>query len=114
MLEAVHILVPQVEAALRDVLAALGGAITRPDRSGTGFHALLLGDIFKDELFKTHIPEDIRFHLKVLYQDQRGLNVRNELAHGLAPFELFDLGLGHLVVHSVIVIGTFRVERRPP
>lgn len=94
MLEAVHILVPQVEAALRDMLAALGGAVTRPDRSGTGFHALLLGDIFSHDLFKTHVPEDIRFHLKVLYQDQRGLNVRNDLAHGLAPFELFDLGLG--------------------
>jgi hypothetical protein len=113
MLEAVHVLVPQVEAALRDVLAALGGAVTRPNRNRTGSHSVLLGDIFSDERFNTHVPEDIRFHLKVLYQDQRGLNARNDIAHELAPFELFDLGLGHLVVHSVIVIGTFRVERRP-
>jgi hypothetical protein len=71
MLEAVHIFVPQVEAALREVLAALGGAVTRPDRSGTGFHALLLGDIFSHELFKTHVPEDIRFHLKVVSRSAR-------------------------------------------
>jgi hypothetical protein len=50
----------------------------------------------------------------VLYQDPRGLNVRNELAHGLAPYELFGLGLANLVVHSIILIGTFRVERAAP
>lgn len=112
MLKAVHVLVPHVEAALRDVLAALGGAVTRPDSSGGGFHVILLGDVLNHERFKTYIPEDIRFHFKVLYQDPRGLNVRNELAHGLAVFELFGLGLANLVVHSVILIGTFRVERR--
>ena len=111
MLKAVHVLVPHAEAALRDVLAALGGAVTRPDTSGGGFHVVLLGDVLNHQRFKTHIPEDIRFHFKVLYQDPRGLNVRNELAHGLAAFELFGLGLANLVVHSIILIGTFRVQR---
>lgn len=111
-LEAVHVLVPQVEAALRDVLAALGGAISQAKHNERGFQALLLGDILSHELFRLHISEDIRFHLKVLYQDHRGLNLRNDLAHGLAPFESFGPGLGRLVVHSVILIGTFRVGRR--
>ena len=45
---------------------------------------------------------------------KRGLNVRNDLAHGITPFELLDRGLGHLVVHSIIVIGTLRGELQPP
>ena len=111
MLKAVHVLVPHVEAALRDVLAALGGAVTRPNSIGGGFHVLLLGDVLNHERFRTHIPEDTRFHFKVLYQDPLGLNVRNELAHGIAAFELFGLGLANLVVHSIILIGTFCVEK---
>jgi len=111
MLKAVHVMVPHAEAALRDVLAALGGGVTRPDTSGGGFHVVLLGDVLNHERFKAHVPEDVRFHFKVLYQDPRGLNVRNELAHGLAAFELFGLGLANLVVHSIILIGTFRVQR---
>jgi hypothetical protein len=65
--------VPHVGAALRDVLAALGGAVTRPNSIGGGFHVLLLGDVLNHERFRTCIPEDTRFHFKVLHQDPRGL-----------------------------------------
>jgi hypothetical protein len=30
-----------------------------------------------------------------------------------SPFELFGLGLANLVVHLIILIGTFGVEQRP-
>lgn len=112
MVKVIHVLVPQVEAALRDVLAALGGAVTRPDPDTGGFQMISLGDVLSHERFKSKVHEDIRFHLKVLYQDPRGLNIRNEVAHGIASFELFGLGLANTVVHSVILIGTFRVERK--
>lgn len=114
--KAIHVLVPQVESALRDVLAALGGAVTKPGPDGGGFQMISLGDVLSHERFKAKVPEDIRFHFKALYQDPRGLNVRNELAHGIAAFELFGLGLANTMVHSIIVIGTFGVERKaaPP
>lgn len=108
MVKAIHVLVPQVESALRDVLAALGGAVTRPDPNGGGFQVISLGDVLNHERFRAAVPEDIRFHFKVLYQDPRGLNVRNEMAHGIAAFELFGLGLANMVVHSIIVIGVLR------
>jgi hypothetical protein len=109
MLKALHILVPQVEAGLRDVLASLGGVVTRPDFHG-GTQMISLGDVLSHERFVQAVPDDIRFHLQVLYQDSRGLNFRNELAHGIAAFELFGLGMANIVVHSVILIGTFRVH----
>jgi hypothetical protein len=111
MVKAIHVLVPQVEAALRDVLAALGGAVTRPDPNAGEFQMISLGEILNHERFRAAVPEDIRFHFKVLYQDPRGLNVRNELAHGIASFELFGLGLANMVVHSLIVIGVLRAKR---
>jgi Domain of unknown function (DUF4209) len=109
MVKAIHVLVPQVEAALRDVLASLRGVVTRPDFHG-GSQVILLGEVLRHERFRV-VPDDIRFHFQVLYQDSRGLNFRNDLAHGIAAFDLFQLGIGNLVVHSVIVIGTFARPR---
>jgi hypothetical protein len=105
--KAVHVLVPQVESALRDLLAALGGVVTKRDRHG-GSQKISLGEILEHERF-TQVPETIRFHFQVLYQDSRGMNVRNELAHGILAFELLGLGLGNIVVHSILLIGTFRL-----
>lgn len=110
MVKAIHVLVPQIESALREILAALGGAVSKPDPNGGGFQMISLGEALSHERFKA-VPEDIRFHFKVLYQDPRGLNVRNELAHGIAAFELFGLGLANMVVHSLIVIGVLRAKR---
>ncbi len=106
--KAIHILVPQVESALRDVLAALGGTISKPHPVSGGVQMISLGDVLSHEIFRGKVPDYIRFHFQVLYQDPRGLNVRNEIAHGIAAYELFGLGLANTVVHSVILIGTFR------
>jgi hypothetical protein len=104
----VHVLVPQVESALRDLLGALGGVVTKPDRYG-GSQKISLGEVLADEKF-AQVPEAIRFHMQVLYQDSRGMNVRNELAHGILAFELLGLGLANIVVHSIVLIGAFRLK----
>jgi hypothetical protein len=109
--KAVHVLVPQVESALRDLLAALGGVVTKPDRHG-GSQKISLREVLEHERF-AQVPETIRFHFQVLYQDSRGMNVRNELAHGILAFELLGLGLGNIVVHSILLIGTFRLAPAP-
>lgn len=106
----VHVLVPQVESALRDLLGVLGGAVTKPNRFG-GSQKLNLREILEAEKF-TAVPEAIRFHFQALYQDPRGLNVRNDLAHGILSFELLGLGLGNLVVHSLVLIGSLRPGSR--
>lgn len=104
---AVHILVPQVEAALRDCLAAVGGTVWRPNRNG-GFKTLTLGEILADAVFEAKVPADIRFHLRALYTDTRGLNVRNHVAHGLMLPDGFQRGLSNLIVHSVLLIAMLR------
>jgi len=105
--KAIHILIPQIEAALRDLLLAVGGSVTRPAEYG-GTQVIPLGAILQHERFRSRIPPDVRFHLRVLYADLRGLNVRNEVAHGLAAPALFDRGVANWVVHTVVIIGLFR------
>jgi transcriptional regulator with XRE-family HTH domain len=108
--KAIHILLPQTEAALRDLLARMGGAVMKPDRHHGGFQAIGLGEVLSHERFRTHVPEDIRFHLRILLQDPRGINLRNEFAHGLAARSMFDRGIGNWMVHLVIMLGLIRLE----
>ena len=106
--KAVHVLVPQVESGLRDLLAGLGGVVTKPNRHG-GSQKISLREVLEDERF-TKVPDAIRFHLQALYQDSRGMNVRNELAHGVLSFEVLGIGLATIVVHSIVLIGALRLK----
>jgi hypothetical protein len=110
--KAIHVLLPQCEAALRDLLAKLGGSVMRPDRHHGGFQAIGLGEVLSDPIFRDKVPEDVRFHLKVLLQDPRGINLRNAFAHGFAAHELFDRGIANWMVHLVILLGGL-VSRQP-
>lgn len=115
--KAVHVLVPQIEAATRELLSKIGGSVRRPDPHHGGFRVIGLGDVLSDEIFRRTVPNDIRFHFRVLYADSRGLNLRNIVAHGLAAPELFDRGVGNWVLHSMVLLGNLRVRRegsKPP
>jgi hypothetical protein len=104
-IKSIHLLVPQIEAALRDLLGTLGVSVMKPDPHHGGFQSIALGEVLCHERFRTAIPEDVRFHLRVLLQDSRGLNLRNEIAHGIAARELFHRGIANWVIHAIVLLG---------
>jgi hypothetical protein len=110
----IHVLVPQIEAATRELLAKLNGSVRRPDPNNGGFRVLGFGEVLSDEIFRSKVPSDVRFHLRVLYQDSRGINLRNILAHGLAASDLFGLGAGNWVIHTMVLLGNMRITRHAP
>jgi Domain of unknown function (DUF4209) len=110
-IKATHILVPQIEAALRDLLAELGGAVMKRNVKYGGFQAIGLGEVLSHNILRQQLPEDIHFHLRVLLQDPRGINLRGESAHGLAAHELFGRGIANWVIHAVIMLGLIRLRR---
>lgn len=79
---AIHVLVPQVEAGLRNVLIALGGSVHTYDQDIRGFQVSGFGKMLDNPVSRAKMPENWRFHLRVLYSDARGINLRNEFAHG--------------------------------
>ena len=48
--------------------------------------------------------------LKVLYADKRGINLRNFVAHGIAPVGAFNRINAGLVVQSVVLLSAIRPE----
>lgn len=114
--KAIHVLVPQVETACRDLLEALGAPVRKADPQSGGFEVIGMGAVINHAAFVAGVPKDIRFHLRALYSDPRGLNLRNHLAHGMAHIALFGMGLANWVVHSLLMLAILRMKPRdvPP
>jgi uncharacterized protein DUF4209 len=112
--KAIHLLIPPIEAALRDLLAKLGGAVMRPDRYHGGFQVIGLGEVVGDDIFRSQVPAAMRFHLTVLLHDPRGINLRNAVAHGFASPELLDRGIANWTVHLVVMLGLLRLQSASP
>ena len=67
-----------------------------------------LDDLLRDPVTTKAIPEDIRFYLRTLLCDLRGLNVRNNVCHGIWGPENFNCFIADRVIHAVLVIGLLR------
>ena len=104
---AIHMLVPQVEQAVRQ-LATLIGAPIYAQRRGGGFHARTLDDLLRDDALATVLTENVVTYLRVLLTDPRGWNVRNSVCHGLAPVGLLSMPIADRVLHAMLVLALVR------
>jgi len=107
--KATHILIPQIEVALRSIANEAGIPVTKahPKVAGTSV-AIGIGDI----LYTAHVTDvlgpDVTLHLQALFADPRGLNLRNEMAHGLLGASAFDGHLARLLIHCLLVLGIWK------
>ena len=111
--KAIHVLVPQVEAALREILIAMGESALKPNRDSGGFDVLPMGSILHTESFKTRFDPTARLHLRALYTEGKGLNVRNKLAHGVLGENFLGRGVANWVIHSLLLIASMSVASSP-
>ena len=107
--KAIHVLVPQIEETLRNLLAGSGIPVTKIDRRNPGVtESKNMGDVLKDDRIRAILGEDRWRYLVVLYIDRRGINLRNDIAHGLVSQEVFNQYTADLVFHSFLSMCTFR------
>lgn len=104
--KAVHLLVPQAEAALREWLSALGESPMTHDPRAGGFKVIGMGDVLRSNAFKENVHQTLIHHLRAFYTEAKGLNIRNRIAHGLASVEVLNRGTANWVVHSLLAIRT--------
>lgn len=98
---AIHVLVPQIEHALRRLLPCLGKPTNKHRRSDTGVMVeKSLNDILEsDPDVTSFLGDDFVFYLRMFLCDPRGQNVRNKSAHGLMEPEHFHRGLSDRLLH---------------
>lgn len=69
---AVHILIPQIEEAIRTLLRKIGGSILRPVRGG-GLRLKILDELLREPMIEDVFGKDSVFYMRVLLTDQRGM-----------------------------------------
>lgn len=105
----IHVLVPQVENSLRELLRILGGSETKTDDEGA-FQLKNMNDVLHEPQVRDALDEKLWSFLKVLYADKRGINLRNIVAHGIAPVEAFNCVNAGLVIQSIVLLSMIRPE----
>jgi len=104
---AVHILVTEIESAIRILAAGRGLTLQKQNRMG-GFDVKNLGDFLADEALTAFFTEDIVTYLRVVLSDRRGWNLRNNTCHGILPASSFTHAASQQLLHIVLLLSAVR------
>ncbi|MGA2904771.1 MAG: DUF4209 domain-containing protein [Candidatus Korobacteraceae bacterium] len=107
--KAIHVLIPQIENSLRELLKLLDIPISKTAEDG-GFDFKNMNDVLHDPRVRETLDERLWYFLKVLYTDKRGMKLRNLVAHGVAPLAVFNRPTAALVIQSVAFLTIIRVS----
>jgi hypothetical protein len=108
-LKSIHVLIPQVENCLRRLLELLNLSPTKSSYEGNGTYELKnMYDCLTEAGVREALEKKVWYFLKALYVDDRGLNLRNFMSHGIAEYEAFNKLNAALVVQSVVLLSIVR------
>ena len=87
---AIHILIPQIENILRNLILPTDNSLVNIDKDGKDTYKglnTILSEEYRESMWK-QIGPDIYIDLKTLLDDEKGgLNLRNDLSHGLLSYD---------------------------
>ncbi|MGH7889633.1 MAG: DUF4209 domain-containing protein [Thermodesulfobacteriota bacterium] len=106
-LVAIHLIIPQIEDAIRNFVEMTGGSVLKSSRSG-GFHLKTLDELLRDPRVDAVFEEDTALYLLVLLTDPRGWNLRNNVCHGTSPIENFGAAVSDRVIHALLCLALAR------
>jgi hypothetical protein len=92
------------------LVVSCDGAAYKPGRNGA-ISLKNFEDLLRDERAERSLQEDVIHYLRVLFTDQRGWNLRNNVAHGLVLPGSFDRAIADRVFHALLVFGLLRGRR---
>lgn len=109
-LVALHILIPQIEAVIRNLAEKIGVPILKRSRVG-GFNYRLLDDLLRDENICKVLTEDFCLYLRTLLTDPRGWNLRNNLCHGISHIHEFNYHTADRIFHVLLYLALIKEEK---
>jgi len=107
---AIHVIVPQLEHILRNFMARLGLPTRKRVRGHGGVtDAKGMNDVLQDARVREVLTENLWRYLSVVYVERKGgMNLRNDLAHGLLRPESFDQHTADRVLHTLLALSLMR------
>ncbi len=107
--QSVHILVPQIERILVNIVYLLGGSPMKQHRTGRGAtQSKNMEDALVDERFLHVTGPSLSMHLRSVLTHPKGMNIRNAVCHGLWNEEDFSKNKSELVIHALAAASLLR------
>lgn len=100
-----HLIIPQIENAFRNLVKNKGGNTYTPSKSG-GHNLIILDKLLDSDELKDIFGEEKILYFKILLSDQRGYNLRNEISHGLMTSGSFSIVPSDRIFHLLLLFGT--------
>jgi hypothetical protein len=98
---ACHLLVPQIEAMVRQIVDCAGYPILKEEKgSNTGYQYTTLDELLRCLIF----GEDVSFYLRACLTSPKGLNIRNNLCHSLVSPNTFNVQIADRLIHILILL----------
>jgi len=110
-LVSLHILIPQIEAIIRNLAEKIGIPILKSSRSG-GFFYRTLDELLREEGIISVLGEDMCLYFRVLLTDPRGWNIRNDVCHGISGPENFNQMVADRIFHVLLCLALVKERRK--
>lgn len=104
----IHLAIPQIEQAMRNLVEMQGGIVYQ-EKNGN-FQLKTFDAILREETITEVLDENIQTYLRVVFVDQKGLNFRNEVMHGMMPLSHFNQQTAYIVFHCLLLLGIIRLS----
>ncbi len=100
----IHVLVPQIERALINLVFLLGRPSTKGARSGRAVAQFKsMNDALEDEA-AAEVLGDLRMYLVATMAHPKGMNIRNDVCHGLWSADRFNKSASERVLHVLLAV----------
>ena len=109
--KSVHLLVPQIERALVNLPPLAGKPSNKAHHSGRGVMQFKsLNDVLDRDGWPVsgQAGENLRMYLLSVLAHPKGLNIRNDICHGLWPADAFTGTASKRVLHVLLVVSMLR------
>ncbi len=106
----IHLLIPQIEDAFRNLIEKAGGAIYKPGRNG-GMNLKIFDEILREPIVSSVFDENVSFYLRILFTDPRGWNLRNLVCHGSISPQQITNDIADRVFHAILLLAQVREQK---
>ncbi len=94
---------------MRNLVRLSGGSTYKPHRLG-GLMLKVFDDLLREEAVVKSLGENVAHYFRVLFTDQRGWNIRNDVCHGITPLSAFSWPMIDRIFHALLVLAMLRAD----
>lgn len=104
----IHVLIPQIEATLRSLVIAKGGNTLKT--IGDVIMDNELGGLLRNPETRAMLGEDLATYMEIKLVGHDGINLRNEVAHGLLQYEKFVHSESLAAIRIILLLNKLSVN----